>query len=689
MPATLIDYIVTDRQPFANGKSFGETGAYERLKGRAIFRADPSARGIRDVTDIALAPRDETERVRFEADFCILRPVDPDKGNSRLFYDYGNRGDKRALQFFNGATSSNDPIDEEHAGDGFLMRRGYTVAWLGWQGDLLPGDGRVLLQVPVATQDNQPITGTICVEFITSEAGRYDMVLSSLASTRSYPTTSLDTSRARLTRRPYAHAEKQEIAADAWAFARLERGGTVDNKKTDTAIIPSHRNLYLRDGFEPGWIYELIYEAQDPLVLGLGHVAVRDFISFLKKGAAVVDGQPALATLPFDKAYAWGRSQTGRCIRDFVYLGFNDDGQGDRVFDGVLPHVAGAGKMWMNHRFANLTLLPGQEQENHFTPVDRFPFSYAQSTDHLTGKEDAILKRPKTDPLVIHTDTSCEYWHRRASLVHTDTQGEDLEQPDSVRIYFWASSQHFADPKLTAPSKGIAQTPCNVVATHYFFRSVLDRLDAWASTGKPPPSSCYPTRAEATLVPAKEWRRTFPEIPGVALPRGPSGLEHLDFGATFEATGTISASPVTLAGGTYAVLVPTVDEDGNDLGGLRAPMAAVPLGTYTGWSLRRRGLGHGAMVGISGSYIPFPDIDEERHQTSDPRPSILSRHVSPKAYSDAIRRAAEELVARNFMLECDIENCVALASDWGRPRHLTRLPVARDSNRSGQGGPRQ
>ena len=674
MSASVIDYRVTDCRPFARGKSFGETGAYERLKGRVVFRVDPSSPGVRDVTDIDLAPRDHSGRVKFEADFCILRPADPEKGNGRLFYDYGNRGDKRALQFFNIAQGSNDPLEEVHAGDGFLMMRGYTVVWMGWQGDLLPGDGRLLLEVPVATRDGAPITGTLCTEFIASEAGRFEMPLSTLASTRSYPAVSLDTSRATLTRRPYAHAPRQAIAPDAWAFARLERGGGIDNQRTDTALIPSDSNIHVRDGFEPGWIYELIYEARDPLVLGLGHVAVRDFISFLKKGAARSEGQPALATRPFEKAYAWGRSQTGRCIRDFIYLGFNDDGQGNRVFDGVLPHVAGGGKMWMNHRFANITLLPGQEHENHFSPVDRFPFSYAHSRDHLTGAEDAILKRPETDPLVIHTDTSCEYWHRRASLVHTDTRGEDLEQPEGVRIYFWASSQHFADPMMGAPSAGLAQTVCNVVASHYFFRAVLDRLDAWASDGVPPPPSLYPKRAEGTLVTVEDWRATFPEIPGLALPRGPSRLEHLDFGPDFAEAGAVSAPPVILSEEGYAVLVPAVDGDGNDLGGVRAPRAAVPLGTYTGWSVRRRDTGHGAMVGITGSYIPLPDSDEERDQTGDPRASILSRHADSNAYENAIRHAAEALAAQGYMLKSDIASCVALARDWGRPRHLTRLP---------------
>ena len=193
------------------------------------------------------------------------------------------------------------------------------------------------------------------------------------------------------------------------------------------AVIPSDTHIHIRAGFEPGWIYELIYSARDPLVLGLGHVAVRDFVSFLRysdDGAAVVGA--------IEKAYAWGRSQTGRCLRDFVYRGFNADADGRKVFDGVLPHVAGAGRMWLNHRFANADVSGGQQYEDHFNPADTFPFSYAETTDQLTGRRDAILKRPETDPLVIHTQTATEYWQRRGSFAHTDTRGNDLAQPGGV-----------------------------------------------------------------------------------------------------------------------------------------------------------------------------------------------------------------------------------------------------------------
>jgi len=666
---------VEERIPFAGGHAFGEAGAYERLTGRVRFQADPSATTQPLVVDLDKAPRNAEGLVDYAADFCLLKPVDLARGNRRLFFDYGNRGNKRCLQFFNDAPGSNAPATLEHAGNGFLMRRGYSIAWLGWQGDLWPGEGRLRLDVPVATDGGRPLTGTVRVEHIVNEPGVVSLPLSGLAPARSYPAVSLDTASARLTRRRYALGAREEIPPERWSFARLERSRAVDGLGIDTALVPSDSHLALHDGFETGWIYELIYQARDPNVLGLGHLAVRDFVSFLKHGAADAEGRAnPLGERRPEKAYAWGRSQTGRCIRDFVYLGFNADAAARRVFDGVMPHVAGAGRMWMGHRFAQLTVLPGQEQENHFSPVDRFPFSYAESSDHLTGRSDAILKRPDSDPLVIHTDSASEYWHRRASLVHTDTRGRDLAQPEGVRVYCWASSQHYASPLVAAPERGIAVNYLNTVATSAFFRANLDALDRWASDGTPPPPSRHPRRDDGSLVPAEDWRAGFPAIPGVALPRGPSRLERLDFGPDLD-RGLITREPPEILGEEgYPVLVPAVDADGNDRAGLRAPMVAVPLGTYTGWNLRRPELGQGAMVGITGSYIPFPDTAEQRAQTGDPRPAVQERYRDAAAYQAAIRAAAEALVAEGLLLEEDVERVVAAAADWGAGRHVVGLP---------------
>ena len=653
-----VELSIAERFPFAEGHEFGAVGDYERLFGRAHFAVDPHAPAQQGITDIDKAVVDADGLVRFAGDFSILKPVDPGLGNRRIFFDYGNRGNKRMLQFFNDAPASNNPRTLAHTGNGFLMRRGYTIVWLAWQGDLLPGNGRMVLDLPVA-----PVTGLVRVEYIADRPGITTFPLSGHASTRSHPTVSLDPREARLTRRRYPDDERIAAPPDRWRFARVEGGVGLDNQGAEQALIPSDTHIHFPDGFEPGWIYELVYTGRDPLVLGLGHAAVRDFVSFLRYAA---EGDAGLGRI--EKAYAWGRSQTGRCIRDFAYRGFNADAAGRRVFDGVLPHVAGAGRKWLNHRFANAVVSGGQQYEDHFNPADSFPFSYAETTDHLTGRCDAILKRPETDPLVIHTQTATEYWQRRGSLVHTDTRGNDLPQPPTVRVYFWASSQHFADPIPKPLEHGIRQNFLNTVATSMLFRAMIDAMDCWATRGVAPPESRVPLRADGTLVPVEEWRRQFPEIPGVATPRTPSTLPLLDFGPEAEG-GILKEPPDIVSGGDYTILVPAVDEDGNDQAGVRAPMVAAPLGTYCGWNLRARGFGHGAMHEFSGSYLPLPETPEERRATGDPRRSILERYPSADAYVEAIATAARRLVEDGLMLDEDVERAIAAAADWGRPRH--------------------
>jgi hypothetical protein len=666
-----IELRIAERVPFADDHAFGETGGYERISGRAHFAVDPRAAAQATVVDLDKAPVDDRGLVRFAADFMILKPREMARGNRRVFYDYGNRGHKRALQFYNDAPHSNAPITLAHAGNGFLMRRGYAVAWLAWEGDMLPGDGRMVLDVPVASDNGTSITGRVRVEYIADVPGITCFPLSGRIAAHSYSTVSLDNSGAVLTRRRYPYDRPQVIPGDQWHFACAVSGTGGETQSIERAVVPSAQHIHLPAGFQPGWIYELVYTAKDPLVHGLGHVAVRDFIGFLKYAEADATGQPN-PLRGVEKAYAWGRSQTGRCLRDFVYRGFNADARGRRVFDGVLPHVAGAGRKWLNHRFASPIVSGGQQYEDHFNIADSFPFSYAWSTDHLTGKQDAILKRPDTDPLVIHTQTATEYWVRRGSLAHTDTQGNDLKQPDTVRVHCWASSQHFADPQSRAPARGIGQNFSNIVSTSMFFRANLDAMDRWATDGIPPPPSRIPTRANGTLVSIEEWRRQFPAIPGVATPRSPNPLPLLDFGPDAE-RGILKEPPDVVPGRQYTVQVPAVDRDGNDVPGVRAPMVAAPLGTYTGWNLRARGRGHGAQLRFEGSYIPFPESPQEREATGDPRRSILERYPDKASYVAAITAAARELAKQGLMLEEDVERCAAAAANWGRPRHDVSL----------------
>lgn len=668
---------IAGRRPFADGEAFGYVGPYERLTGRVHHSVDPAAAAQAGVTDIALAETGADGLVHFTQDVCILKPVDLRQGNRRLFFDWGNRGNKRMLQYFNDALHSNAPISREHAGNGFLMRRGYTVVFGAWQGDLLPGDGRMLLDLPLAKKpDGSPVTGPVRTEFIANVPGVTAFPLSGRGSTRSHPAVSLDTAKAQLTRRRYAQDRREPVPASDWMFARWEDAGGLDGLGADRGLVASDTHIHLPGGFEPGWIYELVYEGREPLVMGLGHVAVRDLVSHLKYGARDADGQenPLGPVGTIEKAYGYGRSQTGRCIRDFVWQGFNADHENRRVFDGLMPHVSGAGGKWLNQRFANAVVAGGQSHEDHYCPADRFPFAYAQCTDHNTGKTDAILKRPDTDPLVIHTQTATEYWQRRGSLVHTDTEGNDLAEPAGVRIFHWASTQHTADPRLERPRKAVTDHYLNVTQTSMLARALLDALDKWATTGEEPPPSRYPRRADGTLVGMEEWQAQFPAIPGATVPREPNPLPHMDFGPD-EANGVLDREPPAILNErAYAVLVPAVDADGNEVAGVRCPMVQAPLGTYTGWNVRARGFGQGALHEFSGSYIPLPEDEEVRRATGDPRLSIVARYGTPAGYIAAIERAARELVAAGLMLEEDVERCAARAADWSRPLHDVGLP---------------
>ncbi|MDH6214492.1 alpha/beta hydrolase domain-containing protein [Streptomyces pseudovenezuelae] len=643
---------VRTREPFADGHRFAGGGAYEVITATAHYSVDPEASAHRSIADLDLAPRDSDGAVRFSGDVEILRPVGG--GRRRLFFDWGNRGNKRAVQYFCDAPHTNRPQTLADAGNGYLLRRGYTVVFGAWQGDLLPGDGRLLLDLPVATRGTEPVRALTTAEFIVDELTR-SLPLSRWTSTRSSPVSERGVRTARLTRRRYPHSEPEELPQETWQFARLQGGGS-DLRGSSVAVVPSRHDLLIDDGFRPGWIHELTYEAEEPLVLGLGLAAVRDLVSHLRHDPAQPVGE-------INYAYGWGRSQTGRAIRDFIHLGFNEDTEGRPVFDGLLPHVSGAGRL-VAERFTNLTVPGGQQYEDHLAAADAFPFAYAESVDHLTGRRDAIMKRA-SDPKVLHTQTSTEYWQRRGSLTHTTTDGRDLGFPPNVRGYLWSSSQHVADPAAGAPTKGICNHLGNVVATSALFRAVLEALDAWVSEGVEPPPSAVPTVADGTLVTMEEWSRQFPAVPSALRPYGPNELYAVDRSAV---------PPVADTSGRYTVLVPAVDIDGNETAGVRAPMVSVPLGTYTGWNTRAPGQGHGALHEFSGSTFPFAATEDERLFTGDPRPSVASRYGDAAGYVARIRAAAEDLATRRLLLDEDVERAAREATDWSAPRHDVELP---------------
>lgn len=650
---SLIRLEVEARKPFAGSLSFGDVGAYERLYGRVHFAIDADDASNATIVDLDKAPRNDSSLVEYSIDLYVLRPVDLERGNRRLIYDVNNRGNKRILQYFNDGVHSNHPSDVGHAGNGFLMRRGYSIVWSGWQGDLIPDGDLLTMTLPVATDDGEELTGVVRSEFVADEPGIVSYPLSTNGYTASHETVSLDTASATLTYREYERDERIPISPDQWQFAR---------PGPDGEPVPSAEDIYLAAGFRPGWIYELVYTAKNPRVMGLGFTGVRDLVSFLLH--ADTDSNGASNPLKHDsvaiqKAYAWGRSQSGRFLREFVYRGFNVDGDGRRVFDAMSPHVSGGGRIILNYRFAQPGRYPRQHAD-HLYPSDQFPFAYRVVKDPHTGKEDGILKRPETDPLIIHTQTSSEYWERRGSLVHTDPLGNDLDGHENARVFLFAGSQHGADP-LKGPEYGIHRHPSNPLNTTPLLRALLDALDRWATDGTSPPDSLVPTRSSESAVPAEVAADRFPTLRDVRCPVEASRLFVQDHGAKFD-EGILSREPPEEdIAREYAVLVSLTDGDGNEVAGIRTPDVEVPLATYTGWNFRVEGPGDAALAGLTGSFLPMPSSEAERMARGDSRPSLRERYRSSEDYVEAVEAAARKLVGRRLLLEEDAERYVEKA----------------------------
>ncbi len=659
---------ILSREPFAGGMAFGETGPYERIVAVGRFAVDPKHARNRSIIDLDRAPRNADGKVEFEADVFILAPKDPAKGNGAVFYDVNNRGNKLALRFFNFAPGGNDPSKPADAGDGFLFRKGFTVVWCGWIGELLSGDNRLLLRPPVATANGKPIRGTVRYEMVTDK--RVDtMPLSRREGHGSYPPTAEGEAKGVLTIRPLPGDRRTPIARDRWSLQRLP----VAKRERGVPGTLGQIRLKLEGGFAPGAIYELICESEGPIVQGLGFAAVRDLISFLrhdggKQNPLAVNGKSAV-----QRAHGFGVSQSGRFLRLLLYQGFNVDEHNRRVFDGLIPHVAGGGLGFFNHRFAQPTRHNGQLEE-HLYPADIFPFTYGEMADPLSKRTDGILRRlasedPRLVPKVMHTQSAAEYWHRSGSLVHTDLLGKrDAELPANVRVYAFGGTQH--GPAADPPPRGICDNLTNPGDYRPFLRALLVALDAWVRDGKEPPASVYPRIADKTLV---DWRQAstgFPELPGVRYPQVIQRPPYADYGPDFRTKGLLTVEPPRVLG-EYTVLVPRNDRDGNDLGTLLPAEVKVPLATYTGWNLRRKEFGaDGMLASLMGSYLPFPKTRTERMKSGDPRQSLEERYGTFDAYRKRFAAGCEELARGGYLTREDVQRLIA-----SRDRVRDRFPA--------------
>jgi hypothetical protein len=634
---------IKSRNPFAHGQSFGDVGPYQQLDGTVHFAVDPHHPANAGITDLQRAPCDVQGLVHSSADVRLLQPAVPQRGNQRLLLDIVNRGSPTVLTNFNSAVGRMDP------GNGFLMRQGYTVVWCGWQDDVPATPGFIRIHVPEALDAaGQSLTGNIAVTFQPDRPIQVQLLSDRLH--RPHPATDLHDREAVLTVQDHEDAPPVTIPRQQWSFARLE----------GARVVPDAAHVYLASGFQPGKVYQVVYTTTGAPVIGLGLLAMRDVVSFLRYGTAG-EGNPCAGQIQY--AYSFGRSQSGRFLRHFVYLGLNQDERQRLVFDGLIPLVAGGGRGEFNQRFGQ------PSNTNKYSVKNLFPFHDTVQTDPDTGRTDGLLVRLAargTVPKMFFINTSSEYWGGHAALTHIDLEGKhDLASSEAVRIYHLAGTQHspgnlqFTDTGTRDDALGQHQP--NSVDYRPLLRAALVNLDRWVTAGTPPPPSRHPRFDDGTAVPPAHTAATFQAIPGMHFPVHLRSIARLDFGLETEEEILMIVPP--RVGKPYANLVAAVDEDGNELAGIRLPDISVPLATYTGWNVRHPDFGGlGQTLSLLGSTVPFPPTRAQRKATGDSRRSMEERYASKEDYLRQVQQAAEALVAQGYLLTEDLPTIVDQAA---------------------------
>jgi hypothetical protein len=658
MPVTAFEIAL--RRPLASGAAFDDVGPYEELKGTLRFAIDPRHRANARITDVELAPRNAARRVEFSADVSILLPVDRARGNGRVVLDVVNRGNTVAVPNFNRATrpvfgpgsDPNPPID---AGDGFLMRRGYAVASCGWQGDVPEVPGLLRLYGPEGRDaGGRPLRGRIHTQL-----QAHENVTHFLLSDRGHlasPAADVEEADALLTVRDQPDGPPTTIPRGRWRFARVAGG----------EVVTDPRSVHLDGGFEKGRLYQVTYTTVGAPIRGLGLAALRDCVAWLKHGRAA-DGHPAVGAI--QRAYAYGRSQTGRLLRTLVYEDLNLDEEGREALDGIIANVAGGMRGEFNQRFGQ------NSKDRPNMMVHLFPFADTAQTDADTGETDALHRRidARGSKLkVFYTNTSAEYHRGDASLIHTDPDGtRDVGHRPHTRIYHFAGTEHGlgvwppTDTQLAAADPtGAVEHSQNLRGTIDYgrlLRACLVNLDRWVSEGVEPPPSSHPRVGDGTAVTPETLAAVFDRIPGAGYPRHHARPLRLDFGADWKQTRALALPP--RPGRAWGSRVSAVDDDGNETAGLALPEITVPLATHTGWTLRHPGIGGETQrLVFAGATIPFARTRDERARSGDPRLSIEERYRSRAEYLERVRAAAAELGKRGYLLEEDVELSVTIAA---------------------------
>ncbi len=638
--------ITSVESPTFEGRTFGSVGPYETLRGKAYGEVDPTDPRNAVITDIELAPRNANGKVEYSMDIFILKPVDLRRGNHKVFLDMNNRGKMRVLRL-NDVAPTNNPTTAADAGSGFIMNLGYSVVANGWDFSARSEDARLTISLPIAkSPDGSSITGLSYeyINFNNAKSVRYRLA---------YPTATLEKSEATLTVRARLGDRPTTIPVTAWEY--------VDEKTI--------RLLPAGTPFKQSHVYEFTYTARDPVVAALGLAATRDFVSFLRHAARDDVGTPNPLAGDVQQTFSFSISQPSRALNDYQTLGFNEDEQGRRVIDGMLKWTGAGSGDQINYRFAQ-TGRTERNRQNHLYPEGVFPFAHQTLTDHLSGRTGGRSARctvSSTCAKTFEANSSNEYWVKASSLLHSDTRGKDLGDPESVRFYLISGLSHSVG---NATSMGICQQFLNPTTHYPALRALLIGLDQWVTQGTVPPNSRVPRQADNTAVTAvprsgyqigsvPQEALGWPTIPAVAYTGLITTRYHLDFGPTFYKEGIVSNYPPSLEGRpAYPIFVSRVDQDGNELAGIRLPPVEAPVATTTGWALRREGYGLNDGCEGAGQNIPFSKTKAERLATGDPRISLEERYGTHDGYVQAVANAARQLMKQHLLLEEDVQRYI-------------------------------
>ena len=656
--ARVVQLVVEQRSSYLGGASWGNAGPYEMLRGTAFLVADPRNPHDAVIVDLENAPRNAAGLVEFSTPFLILKPVDMQRSNHKIFYAVNNRGNN--LEGLLTATTAGQVSGTDA---GYAMTQGYVVVDAGWEGDVVPTATKLVANLPRARMpDGDPITGPMRYEYSDRASGTFTTNLEGTPGFLSYQAADTDTDSATFTVADSEYGPKTRISPTRWAFGKCPTG--------EASLVPDDVDLCYFDGFDNTKIYELIYQAKNPIVMGLGFATTRDIASFLRYELRDDAGNPNPVGLGIRRAYAAGGSQTGGYLRDYIYLGFNEDETGRKVFDGIIPWIAGTDRVFINVRFADPNTYSEQDRQHNYLQSSYPPFTYAVTTDPISGIHDGILKRPRTDPLVMQVDSESEFWQLHGSLNVVDGLGKPVAIPDNARLYFVGNTAHaFISGSFLFPTPGAAALCSNPTPgggiNWETLRATLRNIDRWAEAsghqrgddaeGFEPPKSNYPSVLDGTLVTLNEAAAAFPAIPNVSFPTVYDTYQLLEFGPRFGPQGGVLTVEPPLNGPSYAIRLPQTDAIGIHLAGVHQIESRVPLGTSTGWNIRSPAHHGPNLCVLTGSYFPFAATKAERLLSGDPRPSLQETYVNHDGFVNAVKAAARALVRERFLLEADAD----------------------------------